>query len=546
MMLPVDLDTRQGDPVPLGDDGTVTFPALTLPRGDYAIEVRYLGDDGRRASGASVTHTVERPPPGEGVPVHYTFDEGAGTTTANTGTNPEVGAAALRGATSWATGGPRGGVASLPGGPPASDNYVELPNNLFAAMEDEVTVSLWVRPNALPNWVPIFQVGTGTDTFLLLQSRTQAGGATGFAATLKAPGNPLQERLTLGSAKDLPLGEWTHVVFTMSGSTGKLYFDGELMGTRTDFTLGIDDVGTNGVTSDNYLGNNDYQDGLYNGLIDDVRIYEHALSDDDVLKLFEGEAGEPPATTATVTPAAPDGADGWYVTAPAVTLAATGGSGALTTEYALGDGEWTTYTAPITVPDGVHTVRYRSRDAAGTVEEEQTLDLKVDTTAPSVALAGVADGASYGLHEVLSVTASADDAGSGLASWQLLLDGEPVDSPLTLDLAGLTAGSHEVGVVATDVAGSTTTRAAAFTVVVSFDTVRALVDRYAGEGLVLGSQRQRMLSHLQAAASAANRGQVRQADQAVQRFASEALAVLDATARARLLSAAETLRQQLR
>jgi hypothetical protein len=490
-----------------------------------------------------VQHTVERPPPGEGIPVHYTFDEGQGVSAANSGTDVEIGAATLGGTTSWGTGGPRGGVVSLPGGGGSSPNFVRLPNNLSANMEDEITVSLWARPNALPNWVPLFQIGNGTDTFLLLQSKTQAAGATGFAATLKAPGNPLQERLTLGSANDLVIGEWTHIVFTMSGSTGKLYFDGELMGTRTDFTLGIDDVGLNGNTSSNYIGNNDYPDSLFAGLIDDVRVYEHALSDADVLALFEGDGGDL-ATTATTAPAAPDGADGWYVTAPTVTLTATGGTGTVTTEYAFGSGEWTAYTAPIAVPDGEHTLRYRSTDSSGT-EEEKTLQLKVDATAPAAVLEGVEDGASYGLHELLSVTASGSDAGSGLASFELLLDGDPVESPLTLDLAGLLAGEHSLSAVAVDAAGNETAQSATFTVVVSFDTVGSLVERYRADGLVTNSQRQRMLAHLQAAESAADRGQVRQADQAVQRFASEALGVIDATARSRLLTAAETLREQL-
>ncbi|TDC47939.1 DUF1929 domain-containing protein [Jiangella ureilytica] len=545
---PVDLNQRQGDPVALSAEGTVTFPPVQLPaRGDYTIQVRYLGtlgEPGTRASEASVTHTVERPPPGEGIPVHYTFDEGQGRTAANSGTDPTIGAATLGGTTGWATGGPRGGVVTLPGGGATTENFVRLPNNLTASMEDEITVSLWARPSALPNWVPLFQIGNGTDTFLLLQSRTNSG-STGFGATLKAPGNPLQERLTLGGANDLTVGEWTHVVFTMSGSTGKLYFDGELMGTRTDFTLGIDDVGQNGNTTSNYIGNNDWPDSAFSGQVDDVRIYAHALSDEDVLELFEGEPAGPLVTTAAAAPAAPDGADGWYVTAPAVTLSATGGTGTVTTEYAFGSGEWTAYTGPITVPDGVHSLRYRSSDSAGVVEEEKTLDLKVDATAPSSVLTGVSDGASHGLHEILSVTASGSDAGSGLASFELLLDGEPVESPLTLDLAALLAGSHSLSAVAVDAAGNETAQTAAFTVVVSFDTVGSLVERYRMDGLVTNSQRQRMLAHLQTAEAAAGRGQVRQADQAVQRFASEALGVIDATARSRLLTAAETLRDQL-
>ena len=33
----------------------------------------------------------------------------------------------------------------------------------------------------------------------------------------------------LGAGNDLPLNSWTHVVFTMSGGTGRIYFDGELV-----------------------------------------------------------------------------------------------------------------------------------------------------------------------------------------------------------------------------------------------------------------------------------------------------------------------------
>lgn len=545
---PLDLNTRQGDPVALAADGSVTFPPLQLARGEHTIQVRYLGapgEPGWRSSDASAEHTVERPPPGEGVPIHYTFDEDTGTTAANSGTDVTIGAATLRGSSTWSPDGQLGNALSLPGGGSASDNYVQLPKNLTASMEDEITVSLWVRPNALPNWVPLFQVGNGTDTFLLLQSRTQAGGATGFAATLKAPGNPLQERLTLGAANDLTIGEWTHVVFTMSGSTGKLYFDGELMGTRSDFTLGIDDVGSNGNTSSNYVGNNDYPDSTFNGLVDDLRVYEHALSDDDVRELFEGDDAGAPVTTATLDPAAPDGQDGWYVTAPTVTLAATGGSGDVTTEYALGGGDWTPYTEPFTVGDGVHTLTYRSADSAGNTEEEQTLELTVDATAPSVVVDGVEDGASYGLHELLEVSASAEDATSGVASVELRLDGAAVDSPLALDLATLTAGDHTVTAAAADAAGNTTEQTATFTVVVSFETVGALVQRYTDAGLVTRSQHQRMLAHLRAAESAAERGQVSQADRAIRRFASEALAVPDQQARSALMTAAETLREQL-
>lgn len=312
---------RVGEAVDL-TDGSVSFPELTLSPGDHEIEVRYLAADGWRGSAATTSHTVERPPPGEGVPIHYTLDEGAGTTAANSGTDPSVGPATLTGAAGWTPDGKYGAALSLPGGPSGSGNQVELPDNIDAGMEDEFTVSLWVRPDSLPNWVPHLQIGSSTDTFFLLQSSTQTAGATGFAATFKAPGNPTQERLMLGPGNDVPLNEWTHVVFTMSGSTGKIYFDGELQGTRTDFSIDLGDVGVDGQTTANLIGGTSWPDARFDGLVDDFRMYGYELSEEQVLELYEtpvtapssiegaaepftyGEAG---TVTATVTPSTATG-----------------------------------------------------------------------------------------------------------------------------------------------------------------------------------------------------------------------------------------------
>ena len=68
--------------------------------------------------------------------------------------------------------------------------------------------------------------------------------------------------------------------------------------------------------------------------------------------------------------------------------------GELDLEYRIGNGAWTTYTAPFTVSsDGVHPVQARATDAAGTASAIQTLTVKMDATAPTVAVDGIADGA---------------------------------------------------------------------------------------------------------------------------------------------------------
>jgi type 1 glutamine amidotransferase len=218
----------------------------------------------------------------EGSAVRYTFDDNI----ANTGTRTSTGAATLQGTTSYAAG-RFGGAVSLPGGAASSGNQVKLPDNIQAGLTNRFSVSFWARPDTLPSWVPLLQIGSSTDTFFLLQSGTN-NGTTGFGATFKAAGAPAQERLTLGAGRDLPLNQWTHVVFTMNGSTGKIYFNGTLQATRTNFPIGIGNVGVGGTTTANFLGGTSWGDPRFDGLIDDFRLYNYDLAPDHVTQLNTG------------------------------------------------------------------------------------------------------------------------------------------------------------------------------------------------------------------------------------------------------------------
>ncbi|MDG4825162.1 ThuA domain-containing protein [Asanoa sp. WMMD1127] len=222
----------------------------------------------------------------EGNAVRYTFDENTGTAAGNSGTRTSLGAATLPATASWAAG-RIGSAVNLPGGAATSGNEVRLPNNIQAGLTNQFTVSFWARPDTLPNWVPLLQIGSSTDTFFLLQSATNSG-TTGFGATFKAAGAPAQERLLLGAGRDLPLNQWTHVVFTMSGSTAKIYFNGVLHATRSDFPIGIGNVGVGGSTTANFLGGTSWGDPRFDGLIDDFRLYGYELNAEHVTQLYAG------------------------------------------------------------------------------------------------------------------------------------------------------------------------------------------------------------------------------------------------------------------
>ncbi|SFB27002.1 Protein of unknown function [Amycolatopsis marina] len=205
----------------------------------------------------------------------------------------------------------------------------------------------------------------------------------------------------------------------------------------------------------------------------------------DWFRLSAGQADEQaPVTTASLEPGEPDGAGGWYRSAPAVSLSADdgAGSGVAETEYQVDGGEWTAYTEPFAVAgDGAHTVHYRSTDQAGNVEEAGVVEVKVDATAPELTVSGVQDGTRYGDSADLTLAWEAADATSGAGTTGATLDGEAVDNGAVLPLHTIALGEHALVVTAADVAGNVTERTVTFTVGTSLEDVRTLVDRFTDE-----------------------------------------------------------------
>lgn len=152
-----------------------------------------------------------------------------------------------------------------------------------------------------------------------------------------------------------------------------------------------------------------------------------------------------PVTTATWTPAAPDGQDGWYVTAPGFTLAATDeGSTVAGTEYRIDAGAWSAYAGAVTVTgDGRHQVEYRSTDTAGNTETAHVVDVSVDTVAP----------ASTATVSGATVTVVATDATSGVQRTEVRIDGGAWQ-PYTGQVTVTGEGRHTVAYRSVDVAGN--------------------------------------------------------------------------------------------
>ncbi|ROP35794.1 ThuA domain-containing protein [Saccharothrix texasensis] len=196
-----------------------------------------------------------------------------------------------------------------------------------------------------------------------------------------------------------------------------------------------------------------------------------------------------PEVTATVDPAGPTGADGWWTAAPTVALdAVDAGSGVASTEYRIDGGDWRPYTAPFPVTgDGAHAVRYRATDVRGNRSEPGSVSVKVDANAPAVKLTGLHDGVSYGHAEDKAVSWQGEDAASGIASVTAALDGRPITSGTGVAMHTLALGAHTLALTATDKAGNRRDVVVSFTVTTSLPDLQALVDRFAAERRITSS-----------------------------------------------------------
>jgi peptidoglycan/xylan/chitin deacetylase (PgdA/CDA1 family)/N-acetyl-beta-hexosaminidase len=118
---------------------------------------------------------------------------------------------------------------------------------------------------------------------------------------------------------------------------------------------------------------------------------------------------------------------GWYTSAVSVALSATDGESGVSVIRYTTDGSdptasSTAYSGPFTV-SSTTTVKYRAWDNAGNVESTNTQVIQIDTTAPSSSIACNGATCSGWYAPGASVSLSASDTGSGVASIHYTTDG---------------------------------------------------------------------------------------------------------------------------
>jgi hypothetical protein len=237
-------------------------------------------------------------------------------------------------------------------------------------------------------------------------------------------------------------------------------------------------------------------------------------------KLPQPEDVTPPVTQAEL--AGIQGDDRWYTSEVIVTLTAEDDvSGVQSTEYKLirlggasGAEAYEPYTEPIVLEDGEYELYYRSTDHAGNAEEARVLNIRVDAAAPNynATVNGVplTDGAVFSSSDQLLLELRAEDHGSGILQQAVTWDGVPVDSGMTVVLAGR-SGVHTIGIVVADQAGNRSESAYEVRVDASVDALQRLIERYAASGELGGPLQPQLTNKLKQAEHHWNKGHIEHA-----------------------------------
>ena len=235
---------------------------------------------GTASAVVSVTVTAPAPPPpppgGSGLVAAFGFEDASGTTAVNS-SNAAFNGTILQAARVAA--GKIGRGLSFDG----VNDWVTV-NDITASPLDlttGMTVEAWVNPAAMSGWETVVlkergAAGTGLLSYALYahDGAPQGNGFAGPAGYLRpAPANSTTDQgVRQASHTAIPLNAWTHIATTYDGANQRFYINGVLVATKAQ--TGSIAVGNQPLR----IGGNNVSGEFFRGVIDEVRVYNRALS----------------------------------------------------------------------------------------------------------------------------------------------------------------------------------------------------------------------------------------------------------------------------
>jgi hypothetical protein len=243
----------------------------SVGNGSHTLSARVRDAAGNIALAPNVTVTVANAGPDpspsiSGLVAAYAFREGAGSSVADASGNNNTGT--IGSGITWTTQGRFGSALVFNGA-----GFVTIPGSTSLNLTTAMTLEAWVYPAVTPSsWSTVLlKEQPGALVYVLYAGSSANRPYVYFNAATDSSG----EKGTVGSTA-LPLNTWSHLAGTYDGATLRLYVNGVLAASQP-YTGSI--ITSSGALR---LGGNAVWGEYFTGRIDEVRIYNRALSQSEI------------------------------------------------------------------------------------------------------------------------------------------------------------------------------------------------------------------------------------------------------------------------
>ena len=173
------------------------------------------------------------------------------------------------------------GSISLSGG---STDYAQFPNGMLSTYSNSITIEAWFTDLGPETWGRVFSFGgdiTGPNNNKIgrnyIDLIPHAGNANGINGGFWAEFNHAGTNTDAFDSTPVPTGveEYAAVTYEVWDQTVRLFLNGVQVGMATNVIFSPSDMG---FTYNNYLGNDQYNDPTFNGNVDELRIWNGAVT----------------------------------------------------------------------------------------------------------------------------------------------------------------------------------------------------------------------------------------------------------------------------
>jgi hypothetical protein len=195
----------------------------------------------------------------------YSFDEGAGSVTSDASGSGNTGA--LANAPVWTSQGKYGSALSFDG----VDDFVSVADNATLDLTSGGTMEAWVKLDTLDRWHGVIAKGDA-NTDAVHNFALEINNANAVRCIL-GDGSAYQQ---LDSSTTMTTGQFRHLACSWDGATVRLYIDGVLNASAAQSLTPA------GNTAPLYVGQFGGNSDRLDGTIDDVRLYNRALTASEI------------------------------------------------------------------------------------------------------------------------------------------------------------------------------------------------------------------------------------------------------------------------